>query len=384
MSKKLTTEEFIEKAIAIHGDKYDYSLVKYNGYRSKIKIICKKCGKIFEQLVSNHLVNKQGCPNLFYINKAKLTFKEFIDKVEVIHFDRYTYDEESFNKRLNNNYKIKIYCKSCNKYFYQNLEHHLMGEGCPYCMHIRGKTTCKERYGDENYNNRLKAKQTCLEKYGVEHQMLLNKTKEKIKQTKKCKYNNENYNNRDKYKQTCINKYGVEFSTQAESTKAKARETCLLHFGVDHPSKVPDIVNKGFETRKRNGTLNISNPEKYIKTLLERKFSSIKCQYSSNLYPFKCDFYIPELDLYIEYQGNWTHGKISNKKILGPFNENDINALKLLDKWKEKAKISDYYVEAIKTWTVRDPLKRKTAKDNGLNWLEFFTIEEFISWYNKN
>lgn len=376
MSKKLTTEEFIKRAKTIHGDKYDYSLVEYNGYRNKVKIICKCCGKIFEQLVSSHLLNKQGCPNLCYINKAKLTFKEFINKAKLIHFDRYTYDEKSFNERSkDNNYKIKIYCKMCNKYFYQNLGHHLAGEGCYHCMHIRAKNTCKIIYGDENYNNREKAKQTCLEKYGVEHVMLLNETREKIKETSRTIYGNENYNNRNKYKQTCLEKYGVEFSTQSESVKAKARETYLLHFGVDHPSKVPTIVSKGFKTRKENGTLNISNPERSIKKLLENKFEKVKYQYHSELYPFNCDFYIPELDLYIEYQGNWTHG-------FRPYNNNNNeNNIKQLNEWKEKAKSSNYYAEAIKTWTIRDVLKRKTAKDNGLNWLEFFTMEEFTNWY---
>lgn len=41
MSKKLTTEEFIERAKDIHGDKYDYSLVEYKTNRDKVKIICK-------------------------------------------------------------------------------------------------------------------------------------------------------------------------------------------------------------------------------------------------------------------------------------------------------------------------------------------------------
>ena len=49
--------------------------------------------------------------------------------------------------------------------------------------------------------------------------------------------------------------------------------------------------------------------------------------------------------------------------------------------WKNKN--TNQYDEAINVWTVRDPLKRKTAKDNGLNWIEFFTMEEFLNWYNQ-
>ena len=56
-----TTEQFIEEAKQVHGDKYDYSLVDYKNARKKIKIKCNKCKKIFEQAPFNHL-NGCGCP----------------------------------------------------------------------------------------------------------------------------------------------------------------------------------------------------------------------------------------------------------------------------------------------------------------------------------
>jgi len=37
-----------------------------------------------------------------------------------------------------------------------------------------------------------------------------------------------------------------------------------------------------------------------------------------------------------------------------------------------------FYEIAINVWTVRDPLKRETARKNNLNWLEFFTLDEFL------
>ena len=38
MPRTITTEEFIQKAKAVHGDKYDYSLVDYKNCKIKIKI----------------------------------------------------------------------------------------------------------------------------------------------------------------------------------------------------------------------------------------------------------------------------------------------------------------------------------------------------------
>lgn len=61
-SKKeaITQDEWIKRFITCHGDKYDYSLVKINGYKTKIDIICKKHG-IFSQTPDNHYRGK-GCP----------------------------------------------------------------------------------------------------------------------------------------------------------------------------------------------------------------------------------------------------------------------------------------------------------------------------------
>jgi hypothetical protein len=42
--KKLTNEDFIKKAKERHGDKYDYSLVKYVNAITKVDIICPKHG----------------------------------------------------------------------------------------------------------------------------------------------------------------------------------------------------------------------------------------------------------------------------------------------------------------------------------------------------
>ena len=56
----MNTKEYIEKTKKIHGNRYDYSLVKYTGSKNKIKIICPIHG-IFEQNSKNHK-RGQNCP----------------------------------------------------------------------------------------------------------------------------------------------------------------------------------------------------------------------------------------------------------------------------------------------------------------------------------
>lgn len=60
---------FIERAKAIHGNLYDYSLLTSDnfGYNLKIPIICNKHG-VFYQLARHHL-SKHGCPKC---NQSKL------------------------------------------------------------------------------------------------------------------------------------------------------------------------------------------------------------------------------------------------------------------------------------------------------------------------
>lgn len=61
MGKKLTKEIFIEKAKAIHGNRYDYSKVEYKNNKTRVCIICPQHGE-FWQRPDNH-IHGQGCPH---------------------------------------------------------------------------------------------------------------------------------------------------------------------------------------------------------------------------------------------------------------------------------------------------------------------------------
>lgn len=66
-NRNVTTEEFIEKARKIHGDKYDYSKVIYKTNRDKVIIICSIHGE-FQQAPDKHL-GGHNCP---VCNESKL------------------------------------------------------------------------------------------------------------------------------------------------------------------------------------------------------------------------------------------------------------------------------------------------------------------------
>lgn len=56
-----------------------------------------------------------------------------------------------------------------------------------------------------------------------------------------------------------------------------------------------------------------------------------------------------------------------------PFDENNVDDINKLNFWKSKH--TSFYENAIEIWTERDVLKRKTANDNNLNYLEIFSID---------
>ena len=59
--KNKTFEEFVERARAIHGDRYDYSVGTFVNNSTKIEIKCNECGRTFFQMPWSHLQN-HGCP----------------------------------------------------------------------------------------------------------------------------------------------------------------------------------------------------------------------------------------------------------------------------------------------------------------------------------
>lgn len=171
---------------------------------------------------------------------------------------------------------------------------------------------------------------------------------------------------------TWCRKYQIKKSRELMSKNTKKRLKEI--YGVECVLSLKDIQNKIHNSKKKNNTFNSSNPEKIIFEKILTKFPNTKRQYKSDLYPFNCDFYIPEIDTYVEYQGNWTHGK-------EPF-ISTLKQLKILEQWKSKN--TPYYNKAILDWTERDVLKRETAKKNKLNWIEFFNMKQFDEWFERS
>ncbi len=154
--KLRTTEGFIQKAINLHGDLYDYSLTEYIGGHIKTNIICKKHG-IFELCPSAHLRKGQplrGCPKCGIerrITGRTKTTEQFIRDARKIHGKSYDYSLVNYKSSWK---QVIIICKKHGQ-FKQNAVNHLEGYGCNNCG--REKTIASIRIDKEDYINKVKA-----------------------------------------------------------------------------------------------------------------------------------------------------------------------------------------------------------------------------------
>jgi len=130
MSKRKTTQQFIEDAYCKHGDKYNYKLVDYKGSNNKVKIICSEHG-VFKQIPNNHL-NGNNCPKCSYINRGCKSTKQFIIDARKVHGDKYDYSLVDYK---NCKTKIKIICPE-HGVFVQTPNNHLQGKDCYECSII--------------------------------------------------------------------------------------------------------------------------------------------------------------------------------------------------------------------------------------------------------
>ena len=266
----------------------------------------------------------------------------------------------------NNNFNLQ-YCCIC-------------GELSPFERHIGYKLTCNkkcqniyskteefkekrkltntERYGTENYTNKQKQKETCLERYGVEHYSKTSSFKES-------------------FKETCLERYGTENAMMSDIIKEKSKQTFIEKYGVEYYSQSKEFQNglksmmlKSHETKKKNNSYTKSKKEDEIYYFLIEQFgySDIIRQYRDERYYnkitknlFACDFYIKSLDLFLEYDGIWTHK---------PQYLPEIEKEKMLQIWKNKSKTSYYYECALVSYKY-DCFKREISKENNLN-IQFF------------
>ena len=316
--KKLTKEQFIEKSRKVHGGFYDYSNVNYVNSSIKVKIICPQHGE-FTQTPHNHLYGYKciKCGLQASSQKARKSLDDFISQANAIHNNKYDYSKSIY---INNRTKVKIICPTHGE-FMKTPTKHLLGQGCP---------KCSSKLISENQTKDI-------ELFITEANKIHNN---------KYDYPDRNYVN----------------------ARTKILINCPIH-GLF--SQTPDSHLHNHGCPKCSG---IESPQELM---IRSKLSELNITYKNNViidkrYPWRVDIYIPERDLFLEYNGFWTHGNEWYDGRRKTCKEN-------ISLWKSKT--GPQYINALDTFTERDVLKRKTAKKNNLNYVVLWNEKDIEDWF---
>ena len=194
----------------------------------------------------------------------------------------------------------------------------------------------------------------------------------KSSKTMKLKWQNDKYIEKQKLARSLDNyKFKISNSMKVVLNTKIIKEKLSQNSKLNWKNEI--FRDKIYQTKKKNHSFNTSKPEQHTKELLQQKFDKVLTQYKDERYPYLCDFYIKELNLFIECNYHWTHGK-------EPYDENNVEHQNILKLWKSKH--TKFYDNAIETWSKRDTEKLECFKKNNLNYKIFYSFEEFLDWFN--
>lgn len=257
MSKRLTTSEFIDKCIKIHGDTYDYSKVEYVKGNVDVEIICKVHGKFLQKAIDHS--TGRGCKKCKHDNHRKsitLTQEKFLQKAKNKHNNFYDYSNAIY---IANRFKIEIICPAHGS-FIQNACNHLTGSGCPECKKIT--------LGKLKRSN----------------------TEEFIKKSNVTHFNFYDYSQ-------------VNYTTVLNPVKI----ICPKH-GIFTQRPNDHLNGKGCSSCSQ------SYPELYIEKILKEYSINFIKNDRKLIKPYEIDFYISDKNLGIEYHGNYFHSERNGEK----------------------------------------------------------------------
>lgn len=130
MPAKLSSEEFVKRAKAVHGDTYDYSRSFYELMSKPIRIVCKVHGSFFQK--PDYHIQGCGCPKCGIDSRSSLRFKgqeTFLAEAAATHGSKYDYSKSEYRSARSH---LTITCRLHGD-FQQTPWRHVKGHGCPQC-----------------------------------------------------------------------------------------------------------------------------------------------------------------------------------------------------------------------------------------------------------
>lgn len=334
-NNKSTTEEFIKKAVNVHGDRYDYSSVKYINAKTPVEIICKKHGT-FQQTPDKHINAKHDCPKCSH-GGIKLTHDEFETMAREVHGNKYQY----LTEYVNSDTPMDMFCE-IHGAFKQTPHNHIHdSNGCPKCARgIIAQNVFIDKivsiHGDVfNFPEEYNGINTKINFECKKHGLFLQTPRGILGGVgcPQCKLEKDFENFIKLGNEIHGNKFDYSLITEYKNTTDKLPIKCP-HHDVFHQSAKDHVNNKnGCPLCKE------SRSEKEIRIFLEinkiiylpqHKFDGCRTSKINNNSRLAFDFYLPDYNMCIEYNGeqHYTFNKFFHKT------QEDFEHRKILDQIK--------------------------------------------------
>jgi hypothetical protein len=153
-------DDFVDKSIKVHGDKYDYSLSVYKNFKTDVNIICKKHG-IFKQKPYLH-TSGSGCAKCNEPKGEKI-ISWFLTKKGIKYETQKTFDDCVYKRKLRFDFYLPEY-NTCIEYNgIQHYEEVKAFGGHSYLLDIKNKDNIKVNYCNNVNINLLVIKYTDFE-----------------------------------------------------------------------------------------------------------------------------------------------------------------------------------------------------------------------------
>lgn len=284
---------------------------KYQKALEHIEVECLVCGHIWNP-TPNKLLIGRSCPECakeIRASKQRKTHEQFVKDVAAVNPNI-----NICSKYFNSTTKVELECKICNHHWFSEPNNILEGRGCPNCKNIKTGNRCRKPY--EQFIFEVK------------------------KRSPDVKILGEYINNRTKIKTECLLCGNIWMAN-------------------------PDVLLRGCACPE----CNTSKGEKRVKEYLDNKGVQFTFQKSytgllgNGGFPLLYDFYIPQLNLLIEYQGQQHEHPVD---------------------FKGRGK--EYAEKCFRTQQEHDERKRKYAQSHNINLLEIWywdyeNIEKILDKY---